>query len=129
VSLTRAAQHQGPPFASRRWAFVRRAVARLRPLGPPAAITAALALVPFNTCLLKRALGVPCPGCGFTRALLALARGDVRASLGLHPLALPGVALGAVAVVLAIALPDGHPAWDRFARRALTFCAAALCVA
>jgi hypothetical protein len=30
--------------------------------------------------------GVPCPGCGLTRATLALLRGDVQAALHFHPL-------------------------------------------
>lgn len=32
-------------------------------------------------------LGVPCPGCGLTRATLALLHGDVASALRLHPLA------------------------------------------
>jgi hypothetical protein len=31
-------------------------------------------------------LGIPCPGCGLTRASLALLRGDFAAALGFHPL-------------------------------------------
>jgi hypothetical protein len=30
--------------------------------------------------------GVPCPGCGLTRATLALLHGDLRAALRFHPL-------------------------------------------
>jgi hypothetical protein len=35
--------------------------------------------------------GVPCPGCGMTRAILLLGRGDVSASLQMHPLAVPSL--------------------------------------
>ena len=42
--------------------------------------------VPF--CPMAGVLGVPCPGCGLTRATLALARGDLRGALHLHPLVL-----------------------------------------
>jgi hypothetical protein len=34
-------------------------------------------------------LGLPCPGCGLTRAFCALVRGDVRAALALNALSLP----------------------------------------
>jgi len=45
-------------------------------------------------------LGIPCPGCGLTRATLALFHGDFRGALRLHPLVfvltpLFGLALGA----------------------------------
>jgi hypothetical protein len=39
-------------------------------------------------CALRRLAGVPCPTCGLTRALAALAAGDWRYSLALHPWAL-----------------------------------------
>jgi len=42
-------------------------------------------VLPF--CLVRRFLGIPCPGCGMTRALSHLARGEWRAALALHPLA------------------------------------------
>lgn len=35
-------------------------------------------------CAARYFLGIPCPGCGMTRALLALLRGDVIASLKYH---------------------------------------------
>lgn len=40
--------------------------------------------VPF--CPLASVFGVPCPGCGLTRATLALAHGDLSRALELHPL-------------------------------------------
>ena len=43
--------------------------------------------------------GLYCPGCGGTRALRALAHGQVADSLRLHPLVLPAVAFTAVFLV------------------------------
>lgn len=40
----------------------------------------------FPLCPLASSFGIPCPGCGLTRATLALLHGDVRAALRLHPL-------------------------------------------
>ncbi len=40
----------------------------------------------FPLCPMAASLGVPCPGCGLTRATLALLRGDVAAALHFHPL-------------------------------------------
>lgn len=57
----------------------------------------------FSACPLLAATGLPCPGCGLTRALAAMTQGEWRAALGLHPLALvvwPGVvALAALALL------------------------------
>ena len=40
--------------------------------------------LPF--CPLASIAGIPCPGCGLTRATLALAHGDVHRAVELHPL-------------------------------------------
>ncbi len=67
----------------------RRALARF---GPPVALIAVVALVvsgalPFE-CPVRAALGVPCPGCGMTRATHLLFHGELRAALQMHPLVL-----------------------------------------
>jgi Protein of unknown function (DUF2752) len=51
-------------------------------------------------CAVRRFAHIACPGCGLTRALAALAHGDLAAALALHPLA-PAVALQLVAGWLA----------------------------
>lgn len=38
-------------------------------------------------CLFRRTVGLPCPGCGMTRAFAALARGEWWDALQLHPFA------------------------------------------
>ena len=47
-------------------------------------------------CLLRSATGVPCPLCGMTTGVLALAEGDVGASLAANP--------GAIVFVVAVAI-------------------------
>lgn len=51
-------------------------------------------------------LGVPCPGCGLTRACVALLRGDVRQALALHLFAAPAAAF-ALLLAAALTLPGG----------------------
>ena len=45
----------------------------------------------YTLCTLRRVTGIPCPGCGMTRALGALARGEVAQAVHMHPLAIPFV--------------------------------------
>jgi hypothetical protein len=64
------------------------------------------ALVPLSVfglneqCSIAATFHRPCPGCGLTRATLLMLHGHVRASLALHPLAVPVIASWA-AVALA----------------------------
>jgi Protein of unknown function (DUF2752) len=50
------------------------------------AVTVPLTRVP-SLCPFRRLAGLRCPLCGLTRATRALARGDMRGALALHPLA------------------------------------------
>jgi len=63
------------------------------------------------SCPMAETLGVPCPGCGMTRAVLLLGRGDVLGSLRMHPLAVPS-ALTSLLVMVAtvwITAREGTP--------------------
>lgn len=40
-----------------------------------------------SICLSRRLLGLPCPGCGMTRALAHLAKGEWREAIAAHPFA------------------------------------------
>ncbi|GBC82487.1 hypothetical protein HRbin10_01612 [bacterium HR10] len=54
-------------------------------------------LAPIVLCPFRQLTGLPCPGCGMTRALNALAHGQWARALSLHPLS-PIVATGILAV-------------------------------
>jgi hypothetical protein len=41
----------------------------------------------FDLCWLHAATGLPCPGCGMSRAISAISQGDFTAALGLNPFA------------------------------------------
>jgi Protein of unknown function (DUF2752) len=49
----------------------------------------------WQQCGFARMFRIPCPGCGMTRAVTLLLAGDWRASLRMHPLAVPVLAAGA----------------------------------
>jgi hypothetical protein len=70
-----------PAVKSARWVFLAMAVY---------AVFATVFL--GSACLLYSTTGIPCPGCGGTRAALQLLRGDVLGSLSYHPLLLPAAA-------------------------------------
>lgn len=75
-----------------------------------AAAAAQVALVsaglPGWPCLLKAATGIPCPGCGLSRAAAALVGGDLHASLRTHAFA-PLVVLALALTAPALLLPEG----------------------
>lgn len=72
----------------------------------------------YPGCPIYRLTGLYCPGCGGTRALRALAHGQVASSLRLHPLALPGVVFSAVylAALLLNKLSGGRTPKPHFRR-------------
>lgn len=85
-------------------------------------------------CLFRR-LVMPCPGCGMTRAMAALGRGDLAAAWSLHPLSWL-LALEALAIGLGVSfrlLTSGRPAsapfWTAFRIEAAALAHGALLVA
>lgn len=105
---------------------LRRATLRLRPVIEVGALVFVLGLLPFSTCVSQRLFHLPCPGCGMTRAVKALALGHWRDSLAFHPLALPLLlGLGATFAVAA-GLPDDDPRFERWRDGALRLAGFAL---
>ncbi len=75
-------------------------------LGSAAVLLALLALgIPGWPCPILQSLGIPCPGCGLTRATFLLLHGDLRASLRYHAFA-PIFLLGLTVIGAAALLPD-----------------------
>jgi hypothetical protein len=71
--------------------------------GAGAAVALAPRFAPFvPACPFHAWTGLPCPSCGATRAVLALAAGDPGVALALHPLVTVGLVALAVASVLAL---------------------------
>lgn len=92
------------------WGLVAAALVALSPLAPRLAAG-------LPACPLKTTTGWPCPGCGTTRAALALADFDLLSAFAVSPLAAAGwtllVAGGLVAGALALAGIESPapPAW------------------
>jgi hypothetical protein len=87
----------------------------------------------FPLCPLAGSFGIPCPGCGLTRATLALLHGDVRSALRFHPLVLlvaPLVAVLASAAAFELLRGPRRPPkpWLRLKARTVSAAAAALFV-
>ena len=87
-------------------AFVLRVGGRLTPGGIAALGLLTAALLPRewieagpSFCPFRQATGLICPGCGLTRSVVALAHGDLTASLYFHPL---GVVFVAALLVVAM---------------------------
>jgi hypothetical protein len=60
--------------------------------------------LPGWDCPFFRVTGIPCPGCGLTRAVILLLKGDLQASLRFHAFA-PVLLLTALALILVLLLP------------------------
>lgn len=74
-------------------------------------------------CMFQNATGLPCPGCGMTRAMLRLAEGDLLGSLRMHPLGvvLAGMLLFSLFGTAVGLARGGDPVADFLARRGTWF--------
>ena len=74
------------------------------------ALAVSPALLGWQQCGFAKMLHRPCPGCGMTRAVQLLLLGDWRASLHMHPLAVPMLLAGATFALSTV--------WTTYARGA-----------
>jgi uncharacterized protein DUF2752 len=106
---------------------------RLLEVGAPfvsmVAIVALAGVLRLPLCL-AASLGLSCPGCGLSRAALALARGDVAAAMHHHPLSPIAVPLLALAVgwLAATYVVTGRARHTRLCVRVILVAALALVV-
>lgn len=105
-------------FDERKFAAMRAGIVVLLSL-VALAVTLFVRLPGVPTCAFKLWTGYPCPGCGMTRSVLRLARGDVLESIRFHPLGLVVAALAAAVLVggVAGALTGRDPVWRFLDRR------------
>lgn len=105
-------------FVERSWSARAGRALRVAAYCAPLAIAYALSIPVCPFALLGR---IPCPGCGLTRAAVALVHGDVAHAQALNPLAVVVVPLAALLFVFGVAtyIADGrsrmgHP-WIKIA--------------
>ena len=91
-----------PPVLSSLWR--ERGLARAVCAAAGAQVVLVFAGLPGWLCPMKAATGIPCPGCGLTRACAALFRGDLSASLRTHAYA-PVIVLALLFTGLTLLLP------------------------
>ncbi len=72
-----------------------------------AAFIAVAWLLTGTSCVIHSLTGLPCPGCGLTRALLAALRGDLATAWRLHPL----FWLAPLILLAVLGLLAFRPAW------------------
>jgi hypothetical protein len=63
--------------------------------------------LPGWTCPLFHTFGIPCPGCGMTRATLFLVRGDWKHALTMHVYA-PIILIGLIMIAVCTVAPRNH---------------------
>ncbi len=81
-------------------------------------------------CLFHSLTGLYCPGCGGTRAIRSMLRGDLRMSFQYHPLVLYAVFVLFLEIILRIAMKGKKPFMDhRRADRILILAGAAIVAA
>lgn len=81
--------------------FVRTSLTVLAISAAFAASEAVCALTGTYFCAFRRVTGLPCPGCGMTRAWASLLRGDLYSAWKFHPLfwSVPALAAGIAALI------------------------------
>ncbi|WP_437617449.1 DUF2752 domain-containing protein [Sorangium sp. So ce1151] len=110
MSLPTAAPPPAPPASSRWSAATPRG--RAARLGAVAALLGLLVACGVPICPFAIVTRHPCPGCGLTRATLALAHGRVAEALHFHPLSpiMAPLVIAAIAYNAAIYVKDGRVA-------------------
>ena len=80
-------------------------------LGVSALLTPAVVLEGPVLCPIRRFLGLECPGCGLTRAIVSLSHGELGAALGYHPFSVFVYAVLALTLLWALVPAQRRPAF------------------